>query len=116
MYLIRLYVLMHSGQILGNKIKQSTVVLDDMIIAQDIPSRWKEENCNKLFVLRKRLDVYQFLYPVAPYSVFALSSRTFCATLATMLTYIVLLVKLREVGVSYPSSFRNGMNETTITL
>ena len=100
MYLIRLHILMKSGQVLANRIQQSRIALEDNIISQETSSKRKEGSCNKLFVLRKRLQVYQWLYPIAPYSVFTLSSRTFFATLATILTYIVVLIKLRSAQTS----------------
>lgn len=113
MYLIRLYILMNSGQILLNRIKQSKLSLEDTIMSQETPSKMKKDRCNKLFVLRKRLEVYLFLHPIAPYSVFTLSSKTFYATLATILTYIVVLIKLRG---SDTSNTRMDLNVTNVTV
>ena len=66
MYLIRLYILMKSGEILRNNIQRSMRVLEDIIIGQRLSSKLKEESCNNLFILRKRLEAYQLLYPIAP--------------------------------------------------
>ena len=115
MYLVRLHILMKSGQILGNRIRQSKRKLEDIMISHATSSGMNEENCNKLSVLRKRLEVYQYSYPIAPYSIFSLSTRTYFATLATVITYIVILLKLRGLGASNtcPVAFFN--NSTTVT-
>ena len=112
MYITRLHFLMKAGQILGNRIKQSRMALEDNIISQVTPPKLTKNGCNKLFLLRKRLEVYQFLYPMAPYGVFALGYRTFFATLATVVTYIVVLIKLRGMETLNAVSELNGRNET----
>ena len=112
MYLFRLHILTKSGHNLGNKIRKSVRVLEDGIISKRISSQLKEESCNKLFVLRKRLEVYQYLSPIAPYSVFSLNHRTFCATLATVLSYILVLLKLRGVETSAAQAGPNDINKT----
>ena len=114
MYLTRLYILMNSGQTLGNWIKRSKRALDDIIMSQDAtPSKIKDsQNGYQLFVLRKRLEVYQLIFPITPYSVFSLSNRTFCATLATIVGYIVVFIKFRGMETSSSQSVLNGSNET----
>ena len=112
MYLTRLYILTKAGQTLGNRIKHSRMVLEDNIISQVTSPTLKKNGCNNLFLLRKRLEVYQFLYPIAPYGVFPLGYRTLFATLATMLSYIVVLIKLRGMETLTAVSALNGRNET----
>ena len=98
MYLVRFYNLMKAGQRLGAKIKRSSRALGDvMIMNQDMLD---EKTKNKLSVLRERLEVYRYRQPISPYSVFGLGTKTFCATLATVITYMVCLVKLRDLGSS----------------
>ena len=41
--------------------------------------------------------MYQYAAPISPYAVFSLNNKTFCATVATIITYIVILIKLRGV-------------------
>ena len=112
MYLMRLYILMNSGQVLGNRIKQSRMVLDDNIISHGMSSNLGEGCSNKFSILKKRLEMYQFLHPITPYTVLSLSSRTFCGTLATVLTYIIVLIKLNGMGASNIPSLPNSSNET----
>ena len=100
MYLIRIFSLMASGQQLANKVKLSRRNFENTMIDHNTPSFTNEENCNRLSVLRKRLETYQYLFPISPFSVFQLNNRTFCATLATIITYMVVLIKLRGVETS----------------
>ena len=110
MYVTRLYTLMASGQRLAAAIKRSTRVLEGIFMNKKSTTTNTEPHFDKLFVLRKRLEVYQYLNPISPYATFGLSNKTFYGTMATVLTYIVVLVKLRgaESGNHIPGlMFRN---------
>ena len=97
MYLTRLYFLMDSGQRLGNGVIQSKRALEEYTISQEADLALSRKYANKLTILQKRLDAYQLIHPISPYSVFNLSRKTFYSTLGVILTYIVLLIKLRDV-------------------
>ena len=56
--------------------------------------------------------MYQYVAPISPYSVFGVNNKTFCATLATVVTYIVILIKLRGLGNSKVASNVQIFNET----
>ena len=96
MYLTRLYFLMNSGQRLGNCVAQSKRALEDYTLAHESAFQLTAQYSTKLKVLQKRLDTYQLVHPISPYSVFNLSRKTFYSTLALIITYIVVLIKLRE--------------------
>ena len=97
MYLIRLRYLMNSGQGLGNKIKESRRTLQDLVIA--IPhSKINHFELSKISILINRLETYQLFPPITPYSVLSLNNKTFYATIATMITYMVILIKIRGVA------------------
>ena len=65
-------------------------------------------------MLQRRLEMYQYVAPISPFSVFGLNNKTFCATLATIISYIVVLIKLR--GVEIPKTLTNlqAVNETIL--
>ena len=108
MYLIRLYTLTKSGQILANAIKESKTTFEDVIIQSQF-SKLGEDAQHKASMLRNRLEVYLNMSPINPYSIFAMNYRTFCATLATIITYMVVLVRFRVVKASqYISVQENG--------
>lgn len=115
MFLLRIYSLMDSGQQLAVQIKQSRRGLEDLMINQDAPGSLNESSSNKLCVLRKRLEVYQYLNPISPYAVFGLSNRAFCGTLASIVTYIIVLIKLRGIETSQSSSGLDTVNGTALT-
>ena len=96
MYLTRLYFLMDSGQQLGTIVNQSKRALEEYSLAQESAFQLTSHYSSKLMVLQKRLDTYQLVHPISPYSVFNLSRKTFYSTLAAILTYIVVLIKLRD--------------------
>ena len=100
LYLTRIFSIMASGQRLTIKVKQSRRTLEDTMMKKDISYIAHKGECDKLRILWKRLEVYQYLFPIAPYAVFALSNKTFCTTLASVITYIVVLIKLRGVETS----------------
>jgi len=112
MHLIRMYIIMESAQELGNEIKKTKRVLEDVIIRQNNNSANELRNANKIFVLRDRLESYQLLPPVSPFSVVSLGHRTFWATLATILTYIIVLIKIRGLETSKTCPIPNIINET----
>ena len=97
MYLFRLKMLMKSGQQLGNIIRESRMNLEEILLKFP-PSKMKEEEVNKISILGSRLESYQLTPPITPYGIFSLNNKTFFATLATMITYIVVLIKLRGFG------------------
>ena len=94
---MRLKFLMRSGQVLTNTIKESRISLEETLI-DNPPSTMKEEEISKITILRSRLECYQLTPPITPYGIFSLNNKTFFATLATMITYIVVLIKLRGFG------------------
>ena len=100
LYLIRICSIMASGQRLSVKVKQSRRALEDTMMKKDMSYTVNKGESDKIHILRKRLEVYQYLFPIAPYAVFALSNKTFCTTLASVITYIVVLIKLRGVETS----------------
>ena len=92
MYLVRFYSLMNSGQQLSIKVKQSRRAFENNIILNGYIET--KDTC-KQNVLQKRLEVYQYVSPISPYALFGLNNKTFYATLATIISYIVILIKLR---------------------
>ena len=100
LYLTRIFSIMASGQRLTIKVKQSRRTLEDTMMKKDMSYIAYKGECDKLHILWKRLEVYQYLFPIAPYAVFALSNKTFCTTLASVITYIIVLIKLRGVETS----------------
>ena len=112
MHLMRLYIIMDSAQTLGNEIKKTKRVLEEIMIRQEYNSSNEFKNTNKMFVLRKRLEVYQLFPPISPFSVVSLGHRTFGATLATIITYIVVLIKLRGLETSQTCPPSILMNDT----
>ena len=96
MYLVRLYSLMNAGQQLSVKVQQARRTFENKIILED-SKRINEEYKHKSHMLQKRLEMYQYVAPISPYSVFGVNNKTFCATLATVVTYMVILIKLRGV-------------------
>ena len=68
----------------------------------------------KIYMLQKRLEVYQYISPISPYSAFGLNNKTFCATLATIISYIVIMIKLRGVENAKAASSLRIINETVL--
>ena len=95
MYLTRIRFMMVSGEKLGNAIIQSKRDLEDYCITHEETFKLTKPVSNKLLVLQKRLNFYQFVSPITPYGVLNLSRKTFYSTLAVIITYIVVLIKLR---------------------
>ena len=73
-----------------------------------------KKSTDEISLLQRRLEVYNYLHPISPHSIFGLSNRTFCGTLATIITYIVVLVKVRGVETSKTSNYTN-INQTITT-
>ena len=113
LYLIRIYSIMASGQALSIKVKRSKRTLEDAIIEGNPASVGNSGECDEVYILRKRLEVYQYLCPIAPYAVFTLNTKTFCTTLASVITYIVILIKLRGVETSKATTEAILANNTT---
>ena len=113
LYLIRIYCIMESGQRVAIKVKQSRRALEDVLMIKEMESLASKGNCDKLYVLHKRLEVYQYIVPIAPYTVFTLNNKTFCTTLASVITYIVILIKLRGVETSKTTPEDIFVNDTS---
>ena len=96
MYLIRLYSLMNAGQTLSVKVKQARRAFENNVFIKQYKGA-NDESSTKSYLLHKRLEMYQYAAPISPYAVFSLNKKTFCATVATIITYIVILIKLRGV-------------------
>ena len=111
MFLFRFYRLMNSGDILWKKVKQSRRAFENKIILND-SIEIKDNVKQKSYVLQKRLDVYQYVSPISPYAVFGLCSKTFFATLATVISYVVILIKLRGVDDQNATITSRANNET----
>ena len=113
LYLIRIYSIMASGQALSVKVKWSRRTLEDAIIEGNLACIGNNRECDKVDILRKRLEIYQYLCPIAPHGVFTLNTKTFCTTLASVITYIVILIKLRGVETSKAATESILANNTT---
>ena len=114
MYLIRFYRLMNAGQQLSIKIKQSRRSFENNIILKE-STGVKDEFRQKTYMLQKRLEVYQYVAPISPYAVLGLNNKTFCATLATIISYIVIMIKLRGVESAKTTAALKVINETLLT-
>ena len=114
MYLIRFYRLMNAGQQLSIKIKQSRRAFENNIILKE-STGMNDVYRQKLYMLQKRLEVYQYVAPLSPYAVFGLNNKTFCATLATIISYIVIMIKLRGVENAKTIAASKMINETMST-
>ena len=114
LYLIRVYSIMASGQELSVKVKRSRRTLEDAMMEGNLACIGNNGECDKVDILRKRLEIYQYLCPISPYAVFTLSTKTFCTTLASVITYIVILIKLRGVETSKASTEAILTNNTGI--
>ena len=114
LYLIRVYSIMASGQELSVKVKRSRRTLEDAMMEGNLACVGNNGECDKVDILRKRLEIYQYLCPISPYAVFTLSTKTFCTTLASVITYIVILIKLRGVETSKASTEAILTNNTGI--
>ena len=112
MYIVRMYMIMNSGQALAVQIKHSRRILEEVMIRQEDSNKIQNRCSNKTFILRKRLELYQTFHPISPFSIFSVNIKTFCATLATIFTYIILLIKLRSIETSKTCSNLNLLNET----
>ena len=114
MYLLRFYRLMNSGERLWNKLKHSRRTFEERIfLSKGI--RLGDDDRQKSHVLQKRLDFYQYVSPISPYAVFGLNSKTFCATFATIISYVIILIKLRGVDNANSMITSSSINDTAIT-
>ena len=111
MYLVRFYSLMNAGQQLSIKVKQSRRAFENNIILKEFNGT-NDESKQKSFILQRRLETYQYLSPISPYGVFGLNNKTFCATLATIISYVVILIKLRGVESPKSATSLQSTNET----
>ena len=111
MFLFRFYRLMNSGDRLWKNVKQSRRTFENKIILNE-GIEIKDNVKQKSYVLQKRLDVYQYVSPISPYAVFGLCSKTFFATLATVISYVVILIKLRGVDEQHGTITSRAVNET----
>ena len=114
MYIVRMYMIMKSGQALAVQIKHSRRLLEDVMIREEESNQIRHCHSNKTLILRKRLELYQtFQHPISPFSIFSVNIKTFCATIATIFTYIIVLIKLRGIETSDRCTALNLTNETT---
>ena len=113
MFWFRFYRLMNSGERLWKKVNKSKRKLENIILLDDC-MEIREKDRQKMSVLQKRLDVYQYLSPISPYSAFGLNNKTFFATLTTVISYVVILIKLR--GVDKSQSINSRVNNDTIRI
>ena len=111
MFLCRFYRLMNSGDRLWKNVKQARRTFENKIILNE-GIEIKDNIKQKSYVLQKRLDVYQYVSPISPYAVFGLCSKTFFATLATVISYVVILIKLRGVDGQNATIASRAINET----
>ena len=102
---------MNSGQQLSIKVRQTRRVFENNIILKE--SNGATDDCRqKLYILQRRLEIYQYVSPISPYAVFGLNNKTFCATLATIISYVVILIKLRGVESPKSATSLQSTNET----
>ena len=113
MYLTRFYRLMNSGERLWIKVKQSKRIFENRIILNEL-IRIQDSDRQKSYVLQKRLDVYQYVPPISPYAAFGLNNNTFYATLATVISYVVILIKLRGVDATNTVMTAHVINGTSV--
>ena len=102
---------MNSGQQLSFKVKQSRRAFENNIMLKEFNGT-NDESKQKSFILQRRLETYQYLSPISPYGVFGLNNKTFCATLATIISYVVILIKLRGVESPKSATSLQSTNET----
>ena len=107
-HLLRLFILMSSGQRFGNCVNETRRVLDryEILRKSDLPIT--KQYSTKLSQLQKRLDIYRSLHPISPYKIIDLNLKTFWATLAAIIGHILTLTKLSE----YKDT---GLNNSTIS-
>ena len=113
MYLIRFYSLMNAGQQLSLTVKQARRTFESKVILEESKGL-NEESKNKSQLLQKRLEMYQYVAPISPYAVFGINYKAFFATLATIVSYIVILIKLRGVENSKATTNEQFMNDTNL--
>ena len=111
MYLIRFHSLMNKGQMLSIKVKQCRRAFENNVFINQYKAM-DDEYKQKSLMLQKRLEMYQYVAPISPYAVFGLNNKTFCATLATIISYIVILIKLRGVETPKTTASIQFVNET----
>ena len=112
MYFTRFYRLMNSGQRLCYKIARSRRAFENNIILKECI---EAKDACKQNVLQKRLEVYQFVCPISPYALFGLNNKTFYATLATIISYLVILIKLRGMDTPITPINLTNINNTVVT-
>ena len=111
MYLTRFYRIMDAGQRLSCTISKSRRAFENYVIGNE---NNEVQNGGKQKLLQKRLQVYQYLSPISPYTVFGLNNKTFYATIATIVSYIVILIKLRGMDVPATSINLSATNNTEV--
>ena len=114
MLVLRLYSMMKSGQILTCAIKSSSEKIEDILIRVPVSKPYKDIR-NRTTILKNKLGTYQSVPPITAYSVISLNNKTFFGTLATMITYMVILMKLRGMEAASNSSFPIGRANETLT-
>ena len=95
LFYVRLYYLMITGQYLITQMKDAKISLEDYRLNQEVSlSEFNFQKYYKMELLQDRIGNDS---PIAPFSIFSLSIKTFVATLATILTYIFILIKMRGI-------------------
>ena len=86
---------MINGQYLTTKMKSAKFALEEFRQNHEVPlTHFNFQKFYKMELLQNRLGNDA---AIAPFSIFNLSVKTCVATLATILTYIVILIKMRGV-------------------
>ena len=102
---------MNSGQSLSDTIKKSRIVFEDAFLSPaTLMDNLGLQNYYKMKLLQSRLSSESL---IAPFSVFTISNRTLLATVATIVSYIVILIKLRGVEEPSNTTLKNIFNETS---
>ena len=93
LFYVRLYFLMITGQYLITQMKDAKTSLEDFRLNQEVSlTQFNFQKFYKMELLQDRIGNDS---PIAPFSIFSLSIKTFVATLATILTYIFILIRMR---------------------
>ena len=93
LFYTRLYFLMITGQYLITQMKNAKISLENFRLNQEVSlSQFNFQKFYKMELLQDRIGNDS---PIAPFSIFSLSIGTFARTLATIVTYIVILIRMR---------------------
>lgn len=85
---LRLYYLTNAGQNLSNMMKKAREELEYLNEKQ------KKYRCPGIKILKQKLDALSES-PITPFSTFTLCNRTLLSTLATIFTYLIILIQFK---------------------